>query len=404
MKAIEENPASIRKADIVIGIPSQNAASLIHFPTVQAALGLKEFFGHMDSVIINCDNSSSDGTADTFMKTDTMDIPKMCLFTPKGVKGKGNNLKNLFRKVLELGARGAIVLDADLKNITPRWVKNLGEPLFNDFAFVSPLYVRQKFDGTITNNIAYPLTRCLYGRRVRQPIGGDFGFSSAMANVFLKNEMWSEEVSQFGIDIWMTTIAMNEGVPICQAFMGRPKVNKLKDPSSDLGPMFRQVMATIFNLMTAYSGKWKTTKWSKPTAIFGFGAGESEQPPPVTVNREKLYHKFREGFNSNWETYRSIFTFENLQKVREVASLSMEHFEMPVSVWAKTLFDFAICYHKQTIDRSKLIEVLTPLYYGMTLSVVNKIEGMSVVQSEEFLEDMCLVFEQTKPYIIDRWS
>jgi len=156
--------------------------------------------------------------------------------------------------------------------------------------------------------------------------------------------------------------------------------------------------------MTAYSGKWKTTKWSKPTAIFGFGAGESEQPPPVTVNREKLYHKFREGFNSNWETYRSIFTFENLQKVREVASLSMEHFEMPVSVWAKTLFDFAICYHKQTIDRSKLIEVLTPLYYGMTLSVVNKIEGMSVVQSEEFLEDMCLVFEQTKPYIIDRWS
>ncbi|MRR14006.1 glycosyltransferase, partial [archaeon] len=150
MKAFEENPANIKKADIIIGIPSYNEASLIGYPTLQAALGLKEYFGQMDSVIINCDNSSTDGTGKAFMDTDTMDIPKIYLSTPKGVRGKGNNLKNLFRKVIELNARAVIVIDADLSNITPRWIKNLGEPLFNDFAFVSPLYVRHKYDGTIT--------------------------------------------------------------------------------------------------------------------------------------------------------------------------------------------------------------------------------------------------------------
>jgi glycosyltransferase involved in cell wall biosynthesis len=404
MKALEDNPMNITQADMVVGIPSYNEAATISFPAVQAALGLKEHFSQMNSVIINCDNSSTDGTGNVFLNTDTQGIPKIYLSTPKGVKGKGNNFKNLFRKVLELNAKAVVVVDADLKSITPRWIKNLGEPLFNDFGYVAPLYVRHKYDGTITNNIAYPLTRCLYGRRVRQPIGGDFGFSGTMAGIFLKSGLWDEDVSQFGIDIWMTTIAMNEGVPICQAFMGRPKVHKPKDPAADLGPMFKQVIGTIFNLMVAYRKKWESTKWSKPTAIFGFGLGEVEMPPAVAVNKEKLYQRFREGFHTHWDIYRSIFSFENLQKVREIASLSMEHFEMPVTVWAKILFDFALAYRKQTMERTRVIEVLIPLYYGMTLSFVNKTQGMSIQQAEEFLEDMCLAFEQTKPYIIDRWN
>ncbi len=40
----------------------------------------------------------------------------------------------------------------------------------------------------------------------------------------------------------------------------------------------------------------------------------------------------------------------------------------------------------------------------MTLSFVNKTEGMSHHQAEEFLEDLCLVFEQSKPYLIYRWD
>jgi hypothetical protein len=82
----------------------------------------------------------------------------------------------------------------------------------------------------------------------------------------------------------------------------------------------------------------------------------------------------------------------------------MDHFEMPIPVWARILFDCALCYHRKLIDRTRLIEVLVPLFYGMTLSFVNKTEGMSSQQAEEFLEDMCLVFEQSKPYLTYRWA
>ena len=46
--------------------------------------------------------------------------------------------------------------------------------------------MRHKYDGTITNTIVYPLTRALYGKRIRQPIGGDFGFSGRLASSISK--------------------------------------------------------------------------------------------------------------------------------------------------------------------------------------------------------------------------
>lgn len=406
MKLQEDNPTGISKADIIVGIPSYNEAGSIAFPVEQAALGLREHFPHMKSVIVNLDNTSTDGTGAAFMHAESHGIPKISVATPRGIRGKGNNLKSLFRKVLEMDATAAVVIEANLRSVSPVWIKNLCEPIFKDFAYVSPLYVRHKYDGTVANNIAYPLTRCLYGRRVRQPTGGDCGFSAQMAGIFLKSSLWDEDVSQFGIDIWMSTLAVNEGLPICQAFLGKPKISttKPRDPALDVGSMFRHMVITLFNLMRAFKDKWTVTKWSKPTAIFGFGIDEVEAPPALTVSKDRLYMKFREGFNTHWDVYRTLFSSENLQKIREIASLDIDHFEMPVPVWARILFDCAIGYHRKSLDRSKLLEVLIPLHYGMTLSFVNKTEGMSHQQAEEYLEEMCLVFEQSKPYLTYRWS
>jgi len=175
----EVNPDKITKADLVVCIPSYKEADSIAFPVEKASEGLVKYFPDHRSVIINCDNDSPDGTKGAFLNTPTQ-VPKIYLSTPAGVKGKGNNFRNLFQKVVDLEAQAVVVVDADLKSVTPEWIKRLGEPLFTDYTYVAPLYVRHKYDGTITNGIAYPLSRALYGRRVRQPIGGDFGFSGEL--------------------------------------------------------------------------------------------------------------------------------------------------------------------------------------------------------------------------------
>ena len=98
---------------------------------------------------------------------------------------------------------------------------------------MAPYYHRHKYDGTITNSIVYPLTRALYGQRVRQPIGGEFGVSPRLLSRYLEREDWETDVARYGIDIWMTTIAIAEGFRVCQSFLGA-KLHDAKDPGAGL--------------------------------------------------------------------------------------------------------------------------------------------------------------------------
>lgn len=399
---IEENPHDIRQAEVVVGIPSYNEADSITFPTKQAAQGLRLYFSQFKCVIINCDNHSPDGTKEIFLNTPT-DVPKIYISTPPGIRGKGNNLRALFYKACQLGAKAIIVVDADLKSITPKWIKNLAEPIFNNFTFVSPLYVRHKYDGTITNSIAYPLIRALYGRRIRQPIGGDFAFSHEMAKIYADGRYWSEMVAQFGIDIWMTTLAINEGLPICQSFMGRPKIHKQKDPAKMLGAMFSQVVGTIFDLMPPFAEHWKEIKWSKPTAIYGFGFGETESPPPVDIDQKALYRGFLRGFEQYIPVWERTVDNANLHKLNEIKGFSFEKFDFPTELWAKILYDFAIAYKNQVVSKELLLRALIPLYFGKVFSYAKKAARFSIREAEEFTENECMIFEKVKWYLIERW-
>jgi len=399
----EVNPEKMKKADLVVSIPSYNEADSIGYPTKQADLGLTKYFPDKRSVIINCDNNSPDNTKKAFLDSST-EVPKIYISTPPDVKGKGNNFKNLFRKVVDLQAKAVVVVDADLKSITPEWIKHLGEPLFNDFDYVAPLYVRHKYDGTITNGIAYPLSRALYGRRVRQPIGGDFGFSGQLGKAFLESDIWDEATANFGIDIWMTTLALNQGAQVCQSFMGRPKIHRPKDPASSLGPMFRQVVGTIFSMMRNYESQWLNVKYSKPTAIYGFGLGEVEAPPKVEVDTDKLIHNFHDGFEQYSQIWKDVLSRDVYKKLLEIKGMKKDVFAFPTDLWARVLYDWAVAYRDAITDQDLLMDSMIPLYFGKTLSFVKKTKKMTIQQAEEAIEDDCIIFEMTKPYLIQKWK
>ncbi|MBW1805585.1 MAG: glycosyl transferase [Deltaproteobacteria bacterium] len=399
----EVNPEKIEKAELVVSIPSYNEADSIAYPTIQANEGLTKYFSDKRAVIINCDNNSPDNTKQAFLDTPT-EVPKIYISTPPGVKGKGNNFRNLFQKIVDLRAEAVVVVDADLKSITPEWIKHLGEPLFSDFSYVAPLYVRHKYDGTITNGIAYPLSRALYGRRVRQPIGGDFGFRGDLARVYLESDIWDEATANFGIDIWMTTLAYNQGVQVCQSFMGRPKIHRPKDPAAALGPMFRQVVGTIFAMMQNFENFWLKMKYSRPTAIYGFGLGEVEMPPKVDVDTDKLIQNFHNGFDQYGEMWQKILSNDVYLKLMEIKGMTKEVFDFPTDLWARVLYDVAIVYRDSAPERDPIMDSLIPLYFGKTLAFVKKTEKMTIQQAEEAIEEDCMTFEMTKPYLIQRWK
>lgn len=404
MDVIVENPNNISGAEIIVGIPSYNEADCIAYPTDVVSRGLVEFFPDKKSVIINVDNNSADGTRQAFLNTPTK-IPKVYISTPPGVKGKGNNLLNLFKAAVELNARAIIVVDADLKSITPYWIRYLGEPLMGRFDYVTPIYVRHKYDGTITNHIAYPLLRTLFGMRVRQPIGGDFGMSAKLARAFLSEKVWNDKVSSFGIDIWMTTIAIARHFNVCQAFLGTPKIHRPKDPAEDLTAMFTQVVSTLFDLMIEFEYIWKDTLESRPSSIYGFGLGVVEKPPAVNVNTDKLFKNFAKGFQKYSDVWEKVIPLPELMEINKLKEINDKSlFSYKTTLWARILFNFAVAYKNKEVDRQQLLEALIPFYHSRVLSYVNKTQGLETRESEEYLENINRVFEREKYYLIQKWN
>ena len=398
-----ENPSKVDSVDIIVGIPSYNEADSIAYPTEIASQGLIKYFPNKKSVIINVDNNSPDGTRDAFMNT-SIEVPKIYISTPEGIKGKGNNFRNLFEAAAELQAHAVVVVDADLKSITPEWIQYLGEPLFAGMNYVAPIYVRHKYDGSITNHIAYPLLRTLFGLRIRQPIGGDFGFSGRLARAYLSEKLWNDAVANFGIDIWMTTIAIAHRFRVCQAFLGSPKSHRTKDPAKDLGPMFIQVVSTLFDLMIDFEYLWKDTIQTYPTSIYGFGLGVCENPPVVNVDTDKLYESCMRGFDIYGELWKKIIAEPEFTEVSKCKNSCKEDFYYSSDLWARILFSFAIAYRNAEIDRQKIIEALIPFYHSRILSFVNKTKEKDIKNTEEYFENIVRVFEDEKHYLIKRWD
>jgi glycosyltransferase involved in cell wall biosynthesis len=405
VKAIVDNPDNIRSAEIIVGIPSYKEADCISVPTDTASRGLEQYFPNSKAVIINVDNNSPDGTHEAFMGTPTK-VPKIYVSTPEGVKGKGNNVRNLFKAAVELDAKAVAMVDADLKSITPQWIQYLVEPLMGRFDYVTPIYLRHKYDGTITNHIAYPMIRTLGGLRVRQPIGGDFGFSGRAARAFLAEKLWNEKISNFGIDIWMTTIAVARRFNVCQAFLGTPKIHRPKDPAGDLAPMFKQVVSTLFDLMIDFEYLWKYVGRSRPSSIYGFGQGMDQQPPPVNVSTDKLFAGFRKGWDDHSDLWKEILPAPDFREVERLTQVEDERaFSYSSSLWARIIFDFAVAYKGASEDdRDRIMEALIPFYNSRVLTFVNKTRDYDMRESEEYLDAIQRVFEEEKYYLIERWD
>ena len=293
-------------------------------------------------------------------------------------------------------------MDSDLRSINPDWVKYLLEPILEkDYEFVTPVYSRYKYDGTITNNIVYNLVRSLYGQRIRQPIGGDFAFSRQLAHHYLEQNVWETDIARYGIDIWMTLNAIVAKARICQANLG-VKIHDAKDPGESLGPMFRQVCGTLFSLLEEQTSFWMPVKGSE--SIPTFGLEKRIEPEAIPVNQRQMVREFREGLGLFGGAYRELLSEEVFAALWEARELEPEVFQFPVTIWVKLVYELAAKYHQLWIHRGKLLTLMTPLYLGRVASFITKTRDMDSQEAEEVVEEQAQSFEAHKPYLLELWN
>ncbi|GAB6101617.1 glycosyltransferase [Thermococcus atlanticus] len=378
---------------VMVGIPSYNNGDTISFVVEQAAKGLEKYFG--GGLVVNADGGSSDGTRDAVLSARVPDGVEVRSFVYKWpIPGKGSAMKELMEVARDEGVDALVFVDSDLRSITPEWIYKFAKPIEDGYDFVAPLYIRHKWDGTITNNIAYPMTAALYGKNIRQPIGGDFGISTKLIDVYLGDEeVWKTDVARFGVDIFLTTTAIANDFRVIQTALGL-KIHDPKDPAASLGPMFNQVVGTLFMLMVRYEDAWKEVGTLEAVPVWGeLVKGE---PEPVKVTLSLLKERARELFSENEAVLQKVLSEETLKGVME----ALKTFEFDDVLWSHVLYDGAAAYRRGILKNA---EPLIPLYFAKTADFIEKTMEMSTLEAEKLIEERAQVFLEEKTYLTEKW-
>ena len=389
---LRDGVSRVGSADLLVGIPSFNNAATVPHVARTVAAGLRAHFPDASPVIVNADGGSKDGTSDIIAAW-TDGIPTIT-GAYVGPPGKGSAFRAIFEVAAQLGVEACAVVDSDLRSITPEWIRRLLSPIADGTAdYVTPLYARHKFDGTITNNVAYPVTRALYGLRLRQPIGGEFGFSPELARDFLDgaafggSNVWETDVARFGIDIYMTTTALVRGKKIVQAFLGA-KIHDPKDPGADLAPMFIQVVSTLFRLAAANPDKWRNVHISKVPDVIG--SIDPVEPEAVNASVQILEEKYAAGRAEHQRTWDEVLSTRLPDRVDDTA-------------WAQIVFDFLLASKKRPEETQRYVGALVPLYFARVASFIEEARDLDTDASEQLVERQAAVFEGLKEALVRRW-
>ena len=404
--ALPENTLSrlelLGSMDFVIGIPSYNCAHTINYVIYQTAKGLAESFPNRNAVIIVSDGGSSDGTLDVVK---AIKLPWKTEIVPTqyvGTSGKGTALRAVFEAMLYLDAQAVMVVDSDLRSVVPQWVELLLSSTLKGTGLVTPLYTRHKYDGTITNFLCYPLTRALYGQRIRQPIGGDFGLSRKLVEKLLSSSLWKTPyVPRFGIDIFATHTALCEGFEVKQAFLGS-KVHESKDPSKHLASMFHEVAGAMFSCTEIYEDMWRNIQGSKPVKMIE-GEVHAIAPEEIQVDLKKLFQGYTAGFQMLRHIYKKVLDPELLHNISVLPVKSEGYFRFPTEYWAKCVYSFVAAFKKESDvkERNNLLEALRILWMGKVAGFILETTELDAKEAEEEIEKEADVFEELKPYLLD---
>jgi|Deesub1362B_J571_1020462.scaffolds.fasta_scaffold00006_31 glycosyltransferase involved in cell wall biosynthesis len=382
--------------ELIVGIPSYNEADTIGYVAHQVDRGLQKYFASLRTIIVNVDNNSQDNTKEAFLSTKTK-TPKEYITTPKNVRGKGTNLFNLFKFARLQGdaLKGVVVVDADLKSITPEWIRYLGEPILKGFDYTLPYYSRHQFDGTITNHICYPLIYGLLNQNIRQPIGGEFALSTRLIYYLLEQE-WEETTRQYGIDIFMTLQAIFGHFKLCEAGLGA-KVHKASAPK--LGPMFTQVVRTLFDQLLIREPEWLPMPAKCPQVLKRFGLKKLCPPQELKIDIRDLKEKLRSEYYPRRELLKKYLHDYTVSMIEGM--FEEDNYYVDILLWTQIVYQLLYYYHNATPEeRKEIIEALKPLYFARSVTFNYQTWRYNVNYAEEAILEQAKAFASQKPYLM----
>ena len=407
--ALDEQVARIGTCDIAVLVLTYNNADTLPALLSTTARALHDRFTSAAAALVAVDVGSSDATpqaiAGTGLRTITIATeapPGERVAVPfHGVPGRGKALRAGLATAQRLGARAVLVLEADLISLTPEWIGRLVTPVWDEKAdFVAAAYARHRFDGTITNLLVAPLVRALYGRRVRQPLGGQQALSAKLVEHLLLHPKWDWGGRELA-DVWILGTAIADGFSVWEAWLGARQIRS-RTRTTDLPAMVAQTLGGVFSVMDRHDDLWRGVRGSETLRAVGEPSLPGVEPREVDI--ERMVNAFRLGLRDLTPVWEHVLAPETLGDVLSLEATDASEFRFPDDLWARVVYDFALGHHYAVIHREHLLRSLVPLYLGRTASYVVTTRDRGAAASEDAAEAVARAFERQKPYLAERWT
>jgi hypothetical protein len=314
-----------------------------------------------------------------------------------GVVGMSATYQSVFAAAEKLHARGCCIIASKLEAGTPRWAWRIAQPLFErDADLVLPHYARRKFEGLLNACIVAPMMRALYGKRVNNPMGPDFGVSQRLFQKMLGARATGDQLNSLAS---LTPTALSQNLQIIEVNVG-PRIYAPTN-WSNMSSVLADVLPPVFVDMERNAPFWQRTRASVPLSVVGETFHLDEDSP--AVDTRTMIESFQLGARELQEIWGLVLPPSSLFELRKLSRLPVEQFRLPDELWVRIVYDFALGHRLRTISRDHLLRSMTPLYLGWVASYAHDLTLAGAMSPARRLESLSLAYEAGKSYLVSRW-
>lgn len=399
--AARDRIGEIKHADMVIGIPTHRNGRTIGEVLDAVVTSVQTYFPDRRVVLANADGGSSDNTV---RQIEEAPLPvNVCplLITYEGVTGKGTAIRAILEATTLLDSSVCVIVEARAPGITPEWIPMLATPVLQGDELVMGCYQRSAYAAALTDNLAYPFLRMFLNTDLREPLAPEFALSGDLAARLAEEDVWETDVSRFGVNVWIASYCLAEGLRISQVDLGY-RGDGSGVPGAPFDARILHVFGTMFRLLSTHRHVWQA---GPPARSIPF-RGERRLADVVPENdcEDELIEAMLAGserYGTEWE---KTLCGETFLEVNALCQSRREAFVFPARLWARVALEFAIVHNEGEGDPDKVVEALLPLFYGRAATYIREARGLTLEERETLVESIRQAFEDTRPMFMELWN
>ena len=301
-----------------------------------------------------------------------------------------------FQAAKENEARTVLMLGPGADSLSPAALRDMANAVSETtYDLAVPYYSLPPNAGLVNSAILYPLTRSLFGSRIRFPLAIDMAFSLRMAERLAAAAQRFVSLNQPDAVLWPVSEAAVIGLGVEEVDVGNRVLPQPAEPN--INAILSLVTGSLFADVEAKAAFWQRPRRTAPDHHTFSAPADIEGDVDIVP----MVDAFRLAFTNLQEIWSLVLAPNSLLGLKRLSVVEPALFRMPENLWARIIFDFLVAYRLRTLNRGHLLGAMIPLYLAWVAGHINVVK--SGTSSETHMEAVVSAFESDKQYIVSRW-